>query len=146
MACSDDLKLRTVAHRWGRYTDVPHFMSTGIVGSKIIFSSTTACIPRKNVVIDFPRFSPSKEVFVFETDPSIDPNPRLQPSPVYNTNRPDPVLVEVGGKICRFDGQRDCESFEVFDQTHEKWLPLDVPLRKYPSGFTHAIVDTKILL
>ncbi|KAK9925302.1 hypothetical protein M0R45_033630 [Rubus argutus] len=77
--------------------------------------------------------------------PSKDPNPRLQPSPVYNTSRHDPVLVEVGGKLYRFGGRCDCNSFEVFDQTHEKWLPLDVPPRKYPYGFTQAIVDTKIL-
>ncbi|XP_040369575.1 uncharacterized protein LOC121051362 [Rosa chinensis] len=115
---SDDLKLQRVAYRCGPDTVVPLHMSTGVVGSKIILFG----------------------------DPSIDPNPELQPSQVFKISIPEPVLVEVDDKLYRFGGRCDCESFEVFEPIQDAWLPLDVPPRKYPHGFTHAIAGTKILL
>ncbi|KAL6143303.1 hypothetical protein ACLB2K_053998 [Fragaria x ananassa] len=94
----------------------------------------------------FNPFILSKEVCEFETDPSIDANPTLQPSQVYKTSRPGPFLEEVAGQVYCFGGPSYSNSFEVFDRTQEKWLPLDVPPRKYPRPATvcHATVGNKI--
>ncbi|KAL6203702.1 hypothetical protein ACLB2K_027402 [Fragaria x ananassa] len=141
----NDLKLQRVAYRCGPITVVPRHMSTDVVGSKIIFFGGLVPPEEKDTASTLQN-SPSKEVCVFETDPSIDPNPKLQPSHVFKINRGEPVLMEVDNKLYRFGCRWDCDSFEVLESKLDDWLPLDVPPRRYRYGFNHAIAGTKILL
>ncbi|KAL6136320.1 hypothetical protein ACLB2K_061616 [Fragaria x ananassa] len=143
----DDLnKLQKIAYRCGPRTIVPNFMSTSVVGSKVMFVRGYVPTDTTSHIV---QYSLSKEVCLFETDPSIDPNPSLQPSQAFKITRPEYVLREVDNKLYRFqfNGRCDvCESFEVFEPLQDEWLPLDVPPLKCPHGFNHAIAGTKILV
>ncbi|KAL6135772.1 hypothetical protein ACLB2K_067998 [Fragaria x ananassa] len=98
--------------------------------------------------LPFNPFILSTEVCEFETDPSIDAKPTMQPSQVCKTSRPGPLLEEVAGQVYYLGGPTYSNSFEIFDRTQEKWLPLDVPPEKYPRAaiVCHATVGNKMLV
>ncbi|KAK9931380.1 hypothetical protein M0R45_018661 [Rubus argutus] len=138
--------------------DLPLHMSFGVFGSRIVLAG--GCKSDRGTT----------EIYVLETDPTVEPRPKFiegpgeqqreaKPQyaiPKFNGGKSSPFMVEVKGKLYALTGSpftcSEFPTFEVFDPENKVWTALpDPPLgnpvsMKDPGSFTHAVVGTKILV
>lgn len=120
--------------------DLPVHMGFGVFGSEIVLAGGYKA--KHNV--EEHEFVPDlcKEVYVCETDPSVNPNARIKPSRNLVQGKAQPLLWELEGKLYALAGF-PCGSnhdmsyfhsspcFEVLDPTVGTWSPLPDPPSYY---------------
>lgn len=138
--------------------DLPLHMSFGVFGSRIVLAG--GCKSHRGTT----------EIYVLETDPTVEPRPKLikgpgkqqrkaKPQyaiPKFNGGKSNPFMVELEGKLYALTGSpfscSDYPTFEVFDPENKVWTSLpDPPLgdpvtMEDPGPFTYAVVGTKMLV
>lgn len=127
---------------------VPRGMSCGVFGSQILFAGGTNFRPSGQEI--------SKKIYVFETDPTVDPNPSLKEfEPGFLESKGEPFLVELEGNLYALSGiYEGSPTFEVFSKRSRFWFPKhDPPFFEgyFCCGGCHtylsiAVAGTKILV
>ncbi|KAK9933681.1 hypothetical protein M0R45_020863 [Rubus argutus] len=152
--------------------DLPLHMDCSIYGSQIIFTGVVELAsPPLTDSSDSEDREPSSDdnndssddrgerMFVFETDPTLDPSPSIKREsfPEFNSPMHHPLLVELAGDLYALGWDEEFPnyaSFEVFKQKDKRWLPVypTFPFEKedeeYDSNyFSYAVVGgTKMLV
>jgi hypothetical protein len=116
-------------------------MGFGIFGSRIVLAGGSEKPEGPN------------ESYVLETDPSVEPKPRFigtrsrecQPHyaiPEFKGVKPDPLLVEIKGKLYALAGIYFSRAFEVFDPETKIWTTYSSGSSNWswhPHGFVQLI-------